>query len=141
MIKAVIFDCFGVVLDVYTNEQRASVIEFIRSLKGSYKLGMVSNVISRSSIDRHFNEGELNRLFDSVIASGEVGVEKPNPKIYHLAAEQLGVNPEECLFIDDIGRFCAAAEAIGMKSVTFLDPRISIEEIKQHLGEVHADHH
>lgn len=139
MIKAVIFDCYGVILDVMRNEQQTLVLDFVRSLKGAYKLGMVSNVVSRSSIDRHFQPGELDTLFDVIVASGEVGIEKPDPRIYRLAAEKLGVAPEECLFIDDIGRFCAGAEEVGMQSITFFDPRISIDEIKQHLESVHAD--
>ena len=42
MVKAVLFDCFGVVLDVVTNERMEATIDFIRELKGEYKLGMIS---------------------------------------------------------------------------------------------------
>lgn len=141
MIRAVIFDCFGVVLNAITNEQQSAVVSYVQSLKGQYKLGMLSNVYSRDGIERHFAPGVLDDLFEVIVASGEVGVEKPDPKIYYLTAEKLGVAPEECLFIDDIGRFTAAAEAVGMQTVTFLDPYISIDDIKQKLGAVHADNH
>ena len=130
MIKAIIFDCFGVVLDVRSNYKIEPVVEYISSLKGQFKLAMLSNVPSRESLDRRFVEGELDQLFDVVVASGDTGYEKPQPEIYQLTAAQLGVQPDECLFIDDIDRFCEAADIVGMQTHRFIDPEFSLNELK-----------
>lgn len=129
MIKAIVFDCFGVVLTV--QDIRIDVmIDFIKTLKPAYKVGMVSNVIGRETIERRFVSGELDSLFDTIIASGEVGFEKPDHRIFDLAAKQLGVLPEECLFIDDIQEYCDAAARIGMKAIRCVDVTVCIEEIQ-----------
>lgn len=140
MIKAILFDCYGVVLDVYTNEQQSGVIGLIASLKDRYKLGLVSNVSHRASIERHFKPGELDALFNTVVASGEVGYEKPQPQIYQRAADQLGVQPEECLFVDDIGRFCEGAAAVGMQTVLFFHPEHGLNEIRRKIEELERAH-
>jgi HAD superfamily hydrolase (TIGR01509 family) len=125
VIKAILFDCFGVVLSVYSDRNQP-MIDFIHSLRPQYKLALVSNVNRRES------------LFDVVVASGEVGVEKPDAQIYQLATDWLGVLPEECLFVDDIPEFCAAAEQLGMQSVRCIDTELCIAAIKQKLGGLHA---
>jgi putative hydrolase of the HAD superfamily len=137
VIKAILFDCFGVVLSVYSDRNQP-MIDFIHSLRPQYKLALVSNVNRRESLDIRFNEGELDQLFDVVVASGEVGVEKPDAQIYQLATDWLGVLPEECLFVDDIPEFCAAAEQLGMQSVRCIDTELCIAAIKQKLGGLHA---
>ena len=122
MIKAVLFDCFGVVLDIMRNTRHPDTIALLADLKGKYKLAMVSNVSGRRSLDDRFLPGELDELFDVVVASGDLGFEKPSPQIYTQTAEKLQVVPEECLFIDDILAFCDAAEAVGMQSFHFTTP-------------------
>lgn len=139
MIKALLFDCYGVVLDVMTNQQIPPVIEYIRSLKGQYKLGLVSNVPHRANIERHFQHGELDTLFDVIVPSGETGYEKPQPQIYRIAADQLNVLPEECLFIDDIDRFCEGAAETGMQTVHFFHPQYGLEDLKKKVVALNAD--
>lgn len=133
MIKAVIFDCFGVVLDVMRNFQNTEVVEAIKALKGEYKLAMLSNVSGRRSLDERFAPGELDELFDVVVASGDVGFEKPSPHIYTMTAEKLQLQPEECLFVDDIESFCLAAEVVGMQSLHFVDIKTSLAELDRRL--------
>lgn len=130
MIKAVIFDCFGVVLDIMRGTKIEQTIELVKELKGHYKLGMVTNAPSRYSLDQRFNAGELDELFEMVIVSGEVGWDKPAPEIYTMAAERIGVLPEEVLFIDDIPAFTEAAAKMGMKTFTYLNIPESIDAIK-----------
>jgi len=135
MIKAIIFDCFGVVLDVMRNTRNEPVIELIRSLRPKYQVGMLSNVRGRRSLDERFQDGELDVLFDVVVASGDIGFEKPDPEIYTMTAAKLGVSPEECLFVDDIPEFCIAAESVGMKSFRFVSSEQSLDELKQLISE------
>lgn len=135
MIKAVIFDCFGVVLDIMRGTKNDQTVELIKALKGQYGLAMLTNVQSRYSLDQRFQPGELDELFEVVIASGEVGWNKPDPEIFTLTAERLGVRPEECLLIDDVPSFTAVAASLGMKTFTYVHVPESIDAINMILAQ------
>lgn len=135
MIKAVIFDCFGVVLDIMRGTKIEQTLELIKELKGHYKLGMLTNTPSRYALDQRFDPGQLDELFDVVVASGEVGWDKPAPEIYTMTIEKLGVRPDECLYIDDVSSFTDVAETLGMKSFTYVNVPESIVAIKAILEE------
>jgi putative hydrolase of the HAD superfamily len=63
-----------------------------------------------------------------------VGLRKPDPAIYRLVCERLGVGPEGCLFIDDVEANCAAAAELGMAAVRFRDNSQAIADIRAALG-------
>jgi HAD superfamily hydrolase (TIGR01509 family) len=130
MIKAIAFDCFGVVLDIMRGTKNNQVLELIKDLKGRYGLAMVTNAPSRYSLDQRFNMGELDEMFDVVVVSGEVGWDKPAPEIYTMTAEKLGVEPSEVLFIDDVPSFTEAAAAMGMQTMIYVNVPESITAIK-----------
>ncbi|MHB8648340.1 MAG: HAD-IA family hydrolase, partial [Thermomicrobiales bacterium] len=71
----------------------------------------------------------LDRLVDGMIFSDEEGIAKPDPRIYRLAAERLGVRPEESLFVDDVLGNIEGARAVGMIAVHFRDTEQAIAEI------------
>lgn len=97
----------------------APLISYIENdLKPKYKIGMVSN-IGRGWIQNMFNEHLLNDVFDVVVQSGDEGVTKPHPQIYELCAERLDLEPEECLFIDDLPENIAGADAAGMQGIVY----------------------
>lgn len=106
------------------------LITYIKTLKGSYKLAMVSNINSRERLDSRFLPGQLDELFDAVIPSGEVGYIKPQPEIFMIAAERLGVQPDECVFIDDIEDFCEGARATGMQAIHFTSNTQALSELE-----------
>jgi len=135
MIKAVVFDCFGVVLDIMRGTKIEQTLELVKELKGQYELGMLTNTPSRYALDQRFEPGQLDELFDVVIASGEVGWDKPAPEIFTMTIERLGVRPEECLFIDDVPAFTAVAASLGMKTFTYVNVPESIVAIKAILNE------
>jgi len=135
MIKAVVFDCFGVVLDIMRGTKIEQTLELVKELKGQYELGMLTNTPSRYALDQRFEPGQLDELFDVVIASGEVGWDKPAPEIFTMTIERLGVRPEESLFIDDVPAFTAVAASLGMKTFTYVNVPESIVAIKAILNE------
>jgi putative hydrolase of the HAD superfamily len=98
-----------------------------------YKTALLSN-IGKQSLHRRFSDHELETHFDAVIASGEIGYVKPEPEIYHHASRQLGVTPEECLFVDDRERHCAGAQAVGMQTVLYQDFAQAKKEIERLLA-------
>lgn len=97
---------------------------------GGLRTGLVSNSWSTSHYDRDL----LASLFDTVVISAEVGLHKPQPEIYLLAAEQLAVKPAECVFVDDLRENCAGAEAVGMRAILHRDPAVTIQRLEDLLG-------
>ncbi len=93
-------------------------LELARALRPDYKLSILSNA-DRSL--RHRLEAELgiHHLFDDVVCSAEVGLAKPEPAVFQLAAERLGVRPAECVFVDDHEPNVSAAQEVGMQAVLF----------------------
>jgi epoxide hydrolase-like predicted phosphatase len=94
------------------------------------KTGLISNSWSTSHYDREL----LEELFDTVVISAEVGLHKPQPEIYLLAAERLVEPPERCVFVDDLRENCAGAEAVGMTAILHRDPTATVERIEELFG-------
>ncbi len=80
-----------------------------------YRMALVSNCFGNETYWPA--EFELDHCFDAMVFSCEVGMVKPEPEIYRLAAEVLGVAPEECVFVDDVPSYVAGAMAVGMTGV------------------------
>lgn len=108
-------------------------IEVAQSLKNEYGLALLSNDVKEWS-NYLRNKFELNTVFDIVIISGDVGLRKPDTKIYELFLERSGAKPEDCIFIDDRDKNLVAAMKLGIKGVKFLrdevDSKIDMPKIK-----------
>jgi HAD superfamily hydrolase (TIGR01509 family) len=101
--------------DYHPNDK---LLDFIKnSLKPAYKIGIISNA-GQDWVLRILGEDNL-KLFDDIILSYKVGLIKPQPEIYEMSARNLSVNEEECVFIDDILRYCQGAEQVGMNSIWY----------------------
>jgi epoxide hydrolase-like predicted phosphatase len=94
------------------------MVEYVRSFKGNYKVALLSNV-GRGVIERLFTTSEIDELFDEVVLSSEVGMIKPDPAIYELTADRLGLEPAECLMIDDLVANIDGAKSTGMQGVVY----------------------
>jgi epoxide hydrolase-like predicted phosphatase len=95
------------------------------------RTGLISN--SWGSPDMYDSE-MLDRCFDAVVISGEVGMHKPNADIYLLGAERAGVAPEETVFVDDLRENCAGAEAVGMTPILHRGAESTLPELERLLG-------
>jgi putative hydrolase of the HAD superfamily len=96
------------------------LIDYIRELKKNYKIAILSNVGTNQIRDKLLSKEE-QELIDVFIFSYEVGMVKPDPGIYQIALEKLGVEPNECIFTDDGERNVEAAEALGIKAFLYTD--------------------
>jgi HAD superfamily hydrolase (TIGR01509 family) len=75
---------------------------------------------------------------DDILISAEVGLAKPDPRIYRLAAERLGVRPDEAVFVDDFAANVEGARAVGMRAIHFR-PELDLRAALRQAGvEVHA---
>lgn len=117
MIRAVIFDCFGVLAD---GRIHTELLEYIaRDLKPRYKIGLLSNT-GRDTSARLFTPDQL-ALFDAIAVSGETGHLKPAAEAYEAIVARLDVQPNECVFIDDQERHCLGAKAAGLHAIVYRD--------------------
>jgi epoxide hydrolase-like predicted phosphatase len=71
-------------------------------------------------------------MFDAIVISGEIGLRKPEPEIYRYAADAVGLVPNQCVFVDDMRRNVAAAQAVGMRGlhhIGYEDTRRELETL------------
>lgn len=110
----------------------SKMVEFIKSLKGKYKIVLLSNQI-KDWIEEKLDECELNDIFDLKIVSYDVKMRKPDKEIYLETLRQLELKPHECLFIDDKETNVTIAKEIGMNGITFINMEDFKEKIKEFL--------
>jgi putative hydrolase of the HAD superfamily len=97
--------------------------------------GVRTALLSNSWGDDRYDREQLAKLFDAWVISGEVGIRKPDPAIYELAAERLALAPEQCVFVDDLPGNLKPARAIGMATVVHRgDAAATLAEVGGHLG-------
>jgi FMN phosphatase YigB (HAD superfamily) len=99
----------------------SNLLEAINSLRTRYRIGLLSNAWSeiRKYIE---NDWDIANVFDDMIISAEVGLAKPDRRIYQLAVDRLGVLPEQAVFIDDVLGNVEGARLAGLASIQFQDP-------------------
>ncbi len=105
------------------------LVEFIRSLRGKFHVGLISN--AWNGMRAHLEREKLIELFETVVISAEVGVMKPEARIYSIALKQAGVKAEEAVLVDDVQANIDACQQIGMKGVLFNDPQKAEDELKK----------
>ena len=92
--------------------------------------GLVSNSLGSGRYDRE----AFPDLFDGVVISGEVGLHKPQPEIFRMGAESIGLPPDECVFVDDLRENCEGAEAVGMTAILHRGAEKTLPELERLLG-------
>lgn len=95
------------------------IVYIKNTLIGKYKIGMLSNVSDNWLLEMF--ESEQLEMFDCIALSYKIGYSKPHPKAYEYITDNLELQPEECLFIDDLDHNVQAAMDIGMKSIQYKD--------------------
>lgn len=94
------------------------LIDDSQNLRRTYKLGMLSN-IGKGGIEPFFSASQRTELFDAVVLSSDVGVIKPSREIFLIMAEKLGVEPYECIMIDDRKDNVEGARAADMQGILY----------------------
>ncbi len=110
-------------------ELEERMFEVVRRARAAgVRTGMLSNSWGNTDY------GALVDFFDGVVISGAEGMRKPDARIYRLAAERVGVEPEACVFVDDVTRNVQGAVAVGMHAIHHTDPDVTIPELESLLG-------
>lgn len=110
-----------------------ALADYLASLRPRLRTAILSNTPSdmRGYIIRRFG---LDRYVDLIVISSEEGIHKPQPDIYRLTCDRLGVAPDEALMVDDEERYIAAAEALGMRGVRFTETAETLARIRAALA-------
>jgi HAD superfamily hydrolase (TIGR01509 family) len=111
------------------------LLVYLKSLKPRYRLGVLSNAWSDSEREIRARLPGLLDLFDDVIFSAQVGMAKPDVRIYRLAVERLGVQPQEAVFLDDVGENTVGACRAGLHAICVQNGEQAIAELQQLLEE------
>ncbi len=115
-------------------EPNERVIEYMRALRRrGYRMAICTNNV-REWEHRWRSMVPIDEIFDVVVDSSLVASRKPEPAIYELTLERLGVGPQAALFIDDTDINCAAARELGIASVQFRSTDQAIAEIEAALA-------
>ncbi|HEX8052351.1 MAG TPA: HAD family phosphatase [Thermoleophilaceae bacterium] len=92
--------------------------------------GLISNSWGRTTYDEQL----IDELFDAAVISGDVGLHKPEPAIFHLGADKIGVPPADCVFVDDLRENCEGAAAVGMTPILHRGADRTVPELERLLG-------
>ncbi len=111
-----------------TIELSDGFIDFIEKVRNKYMLAVISNDSSRWSkyLREKFN---INKYFDVISISGDLKIKKPDERIFLLTIEKLGVNAEECIYIDDRRGYLEAAKKVGMNPILLNSRNVSYEGV------------
>ncbi|XVQ12299.1 HAD family hydrolase [Spirillospora sp. CA-255316] len=94
------------------------------------RAGGVRTALLSNSWGNDYPREVFAELFDAVVISAEVGLRKPDERIFRHALELVGLPPEQCVFIDDVRHNVDAALAVGMKAVHHTSPDATLEELR-----------
>ncbi|MBC7669331.1 HAD-IA family hydrolase [Caulobacter sp. DWR2-3-1b2] len=112
------------VLPLLSGDIRPRVVAALKTCKACFRVGCITNNVvtghgagMSGSADKAAAVARIIAEFEVVLESSKVGVRKPDPRIYQMMCEALGVAPENCVYLDDLGVNCKPAAALGMTAI------------------------
>ena len=124
------------VLALLSGDIRPKMVAALRRIKQSFAVGCITNNVKSgqgAGMARSLVKAEavanVMALFDVVIESSVIGVRKPDPKIYQLACDAMEIDPNEALFIDDLGINLKPAKAMGMRTIKVLGEAQALNDL------------
>ena len=129
------------VVELLSGDIRPEVVAALKACKARVKVGCITNNVPAGqgagmarSADKAAAVAQVMALFDHVIESSKLGIRKPDPRIYELACETLGVNPANCVYLDDLGINLKPAKALGMTTIKVLGAAEALIELEAAVG-------
>lgn len=105
----------------------------LAAVRTAHRRGIATALLSNSWGTDYPREG-WGELFDAVVISGEVGLRKPDPRIYRLVADRIGLQPAQCVFVDDLRPNVRGAVAVGMVGLHHANARSTLDQLAALLG-------
>ncbi|MEH2473904.1 putative hydrolase of the HAD superfamily [Nitrobacteraceae bacterium AZCC 2161] len=126
------------VLPLLSGDIRPEMVEALRRVKAGFKTGCITNNLPANAMGsasgRSLYVAEVMVLFDHVIESAKIGLRKPDPRIYRMMLEALSVDPNNCVYLDDLGVNLKPAREMGMTTIKVLNARQAIAELEAATG-------
>ena len=129
------------VLPLLSGDVRPRVVEALKACKARFRVGCITNNVvtghgtgMAGSADKAAAIAEIFAQFEVVIESSKAGVRKPDPRIYQMMCEQLGVAPQACVYLDDLGVNCKPAAALGMTAIKVTTEAQLLEDLAAATG-------
>jgi putative hydrolase of the HAD superfamily len=129
------------VLQAISGDIRPQMVEALRRCKAAFKVACITNNMKAGdgpgmarSAEKAAAVAEIMTLFEHVVESSKLGFRKPDPRIYQYACDLLGVGPEQCIYLDDLGINLKPARAMGMRTIKVSDPDAAIAELEAMVG-------
>ena len=129
------------VLRSISGDIRPQMVEALRRCKQSFRIACITNNMKSGegpgmsrAPEKTMAIAEIMTLFEHVVESSKLGWRKPDPRIYRHACDLLGVAPESCIYLDDLGINLKPARAMGMRTIKVGDPDIALAELETMVG-------
>jgi putative hydrolase of the HAD superfamily len=127
------------VLAVLAGDVRSEMVAALDTLKErNFTLGCITNNVpsgkgaGMAMTDQKAEQvADIMARFDHVIESSKAGVRKPDPRIYQMMCAALSVEPEQCVYLDDLGINCKPAATLGMAAIKVTSGRQALKELGQ----------
>jgi putative hydrolase of the HAD superfamily len=129
------------VLQSISGDIRPQMVEALRRCSRAFRVACITNNMKHGEgpgmargADKAKAVAEIMTLFEHVVESSKLGMRKPDPRIYQHACDLLGVQPEDCVYLDDLGINLKPARAMGMRTIKVGDPDQAIAELEAMVG-------
>jgi putative hydrolase of the HAD superfamily len=126
------------VLPLLSGTLRPEMVQALRIIKQNHKTGCITNNLPANAIGsasgRTLYVAEVMALFDHVIESAKIGLRKPDPKIYRMMTDALGVDPKACVYLDDLGVNLKPAREMGMATIKVTSGEQAIADLEAATG-------
>ncbi|HLY78668.1 MAG TPA: HAD-IA family hydrolase [Caulobacteraceae bacterium] len=124
------------VLPLLAGDVRPRMIQALKLCKQHFRVGCITNNMAQgrgpsmaTSEAGESRTAGIMALFDVIIESSKAGVRKPDPRIYLMACEQIGVDPASCVYLDDLGVNCKPAAELGMKAIKVVTEGQALDDL------------
>jgi len=123
----------GAIVDLLRGQVRPAMVEALRRCHDRLRTALVTNNFVTAS-ERDPEISAVFGHFDVIVESSKTGLRKPDPAIYHLACEQMEVEPSEVVFLDDLGVNLKPARQLGMTTIKVADPDAALAQLEEVVG-------
>lgn len=115
---------------------RPEMVEALRRIRERMRTGCITNNFAVDDVDapRMSDKSAVMALFHHVIESAKAGVRKPDPRIYRMMTDALGVAPQRCVYLDDLGINLKPARELGMRTIKVQEPATALDELEAFVG-------
>ena len=129
------------VLPLLAGDVRPRMVEALKICKQHFKVGCITNNMAQghgpsmaSSEAGASRSAGIMALFDVIVESSKAGVRKPDPRIYQMACEKIGVAPASCVYLDDLGINCKPAAQLGMRAIKVVSEAQALDDLAAATG-------